>query len=336
MEQHEHYLKMPDKKTWLMLKPHQHVMLDPVRASLESQIFGKEETVEDSQGVAFAKERIATEGETIETLKYLSDKLNKQLRYRESIECLKRALGLAIRETGEDSIIEKTESNELKEDNKLTEISDTKLTEAEYNKQSKENRNKQQSEIEELQILLAGRYLTTCQVDEALEIYLTLDPSHFDFMLPYRIGLCYFYKAEYEKAKPYFLEGIKTTDDNPDMYIAFIYWYLFCFVELGQDVTPALSLYKDCFVIHHAGYEYAIRMFLGDEEWEFEENSMHDNLTRIMFLFGLYEYCKWKKEDDIAPRVYEACLECSEYWASYSGIAVWMREKEKKLSILGA
>jgi len=273
---------MPDKKTWLMVKPHQHVMLDPVRSGLQAQIFGKEETIEDSEGVRFAKERISKEGESVETLRYLCEKLNLQLRYRETVTNLEKALAL-------------------------------------------------DPENIEVMTLLAGRYLTTCRTQKALELYMkSLDGTEDLMGHYYRIALCHFYMGEYEEAKEYLLKGLELSKDNPDMYIAFIYWYIFCFVELGQNIKPAMDLYVEHFVVHHAGYEYAIRLFLGDAAEEFEENSKHDNLTRIMYLFGKYEYYLWKGDTEMAEKTFSETLECDEYWASYSGIAAWCKYIRKK------
>lgn len=284
MSDHPKFEKFPDKATWLMVQPHQHVMLDPVRASLESQLFLKEEKVEDSKAVEFARKRIEEEGESVETLKYLCEKLNLQLRYRETIVNLEKAHAL-------------------------------------------------EPENSEVMTLLAGRYLTTCQTEKALDMYL----KSFDLVEDkmghyYRIGLSYFYMSQYKKAREYFVKGLSYCDELPDMHVAFVYWILFCYVELGEDIAPAMDMYKELFVVHHAGYEYAIRLFLGDKPEEFEKNSMHDNLTRIMYLFGKAEYYKWKQDFKMYETVFKEALECNEYWASYSGIAVWSMYIRGKLN----
>ena len=86
-------------------------------------------------------------------------------------------------------------------------------------------------------------------------------------------------------------------------------------------------------ITHHAGYDLAIRLFLGASPEELEQDSQTDNLTRVMYLFGLYHYYLWKGENRMAQEVFLRTLDCDEYWASFSGLGIWylykMQEKIK-------
>lgn len=181
--------------------------------------------------------------------------------------------------------------------------------------------------------LLALRYLTTGHNDEALALFTELKAESFDPLdIAYRLGLCQFYKGNYTSASDLFLEGINYCQDRPEMYIACLYWYLFCLVELKKDITPALKLYHEMDVGHHVGYLLAVELFLGKKDEDLKEQSKSNNLTRIMYLFGLYHYYLYTNESLLAKKTFDEGIACDEYWASFSGMGFWnifLRNKTK-------
>ena len=183
--------------------------------------------------------------------------------------------------------------------------------------------------------LLAIRYLSTGQADKALKIFGSLKDESADKLdIAYRISLCHFYMADYEQAKENLCDTLAMCKDNHEMYIAALYWYICCIVRLNQDVEQALKEWHfPMKITHHAGYDLAIRLFLGASPEELVQDSQTDNLTRVMYLFGLYHYHLWKGENCMAQDVFLRTLDCDEYWASFSGLGVWylykMQEKIK-------
>lgn len=179
--------------------------------------------------------------------------------------------------------------------------------------------------------MLAIRYMSTGQIDKSLKMFLSLKEESRDMLdIAYRIALCYFYKGEYVAAKNEFYKAFDFCKDNPEMFIAVLYWYLFCLVMLKEDINEALRLYRPMDVGHHVGYDYALRVFLGEPSSKFEELSKADNLTRIMYLVGLYFYYVFKGESELAEKTFNEALCCDEYWSSFSGLAVWyLKIKEK-------
>ena len=193
-----------------------------------------------------------------------------------------------------------------------------------------------QSNSYEARRLLAMRYLSTGQADKALKIFGSLqDESDDKLDIAYRIGLCHFYMADYVQAKENFCDTMAMCKDNHDMYIATLYWYICSIVRLHQDVQQALKeLYFPIAINHHVGYDLAIRLFLGAVPKELEQDSQTDNLTRVMYLFGLYHYYLWKGEENLAKETFRRTLDCDEYWASFSGLGAWYLYKMQRNNLI--
>lgn len=179
--------------------------------------------------------------------------------------------------------------------------------------------------------MLAIRYLTTARIDEALSAFLSLlEESRDKLDIQYRIALCHFYKGEYAAAKDCFVRALPLCEGNPDMYIAVLYWYIICLVRLKENVNSGVKLYREANYSHHAGYDYAVRLFMGQTPEEFDEPSKRDNLTRIMYAFGLYHYYIHKGNAAAAETVYAEALLCDEYWPSFSGLGFWYLQLNRK------
>lgn len=179
--------------------------------------------------------------------------------------------------------------------------------------------------------MLAIRYLTSARIDEALSAFLSLlEESRDKLDIEYRIALCRFYKGEYAAAKDGFMHALPLCEGNPDMYIAVLYWYIICLVRLNEDVSGGVKLYREANYRHHAGYDHALKLFLGHAPEEFKEPSKRDNLTRIMYLYGLYHYYIWKGNAAAAEAVYAEALLCDEYWPSFSGLGFWYEELKRE------
>ena len=171
-----------------------------------------------------------------------------------------------------------------------------------------------------LERALAIRYLTANKIEKALFLFKKIYEKTDDKLdITYRIGLAYFYLKQYNFAKEYFLISLNLSEKNKEMYIACIYWLLLTNVQLKESINETLNNYHDFFVTHHAGYEYAVHLFLNEPLSDYEEISKSDNLTRVMFLFGLYHFYLYKNDTKKAEETFSLGLKCDEYWASFSG-----------------
>ena len=173
----------------------------------------------------------------------------------------------------------------------------------------------------------AIRYMTTGQIDKSLDLFKELEKESDDKLdISYRIALCYFYKNEYEKAKELFYNSFSLCHENNEMYIAILYWYIISKMCLKEDISSALKMYYQMDVGHHIGYDYFIRVFNGEDYKEYEELSKVDNLTRLIYLVGLYYYFEYKGEYTKANEYFSKALKCDEYWSSFSGLAIWYKK----------
>ena len=111
--------------------------------------------------------------------------------------------------------------------------------------------------------------------------------------------------------------------DNSEMYIAVLYWYLLSLMCLNENIDKALNLYFEMDVGHHVGYDYAIKLFKGEDAKYLEEKSKVDNLTNLIFLVGQYFFYEYKKENKLAITALDKAYSCDEYWSSFSGLAIW-------------
>ncbi len=171
--------------------------------------------------------------------------------------------------------------------------------------------------------ILAMRYMSTGQAEKSLDAFLDLEKRGYDLLdINYRISLCYFYKGDYASAKTALEKTFGFAKGNPEMYIATLYWYILCLVQLGDDVADGTALYLNDEISHHVGYDLAVRLFIDKTPKEQEEESKRNDLTRIMYLFGLYHYYLMKGENTLAKKVFKDALECDTYWPSFSGLGV--------------
>lgn len=169
--------------------------------------------------------------------------------------------------------------------------------------------------------ILAMRYLSTGQVEKSLQAFLDLEKRGYDLLdINYRISLCYFYQGDYSTAKTALAKTLKLSEGNPEMYIATLYWYILCLVRLGEDVSEGTALYLDEKINHHVGYDLAVRLFIDKTPSDQEEESKRNDLTRIMYLFGLYHYHLSKGETALAKDALNGTLSCDAYWPSFSGL----------------
>lgn len=170
----------------------------------------------------------------------------------------------------------------------------------------------------------AIRLLTTARLDESLRLFEQLNKESNDKLdIEYRIALCFFYKKEYKKAKDIFYSLFSLCQDNSEMYIAVLYWYLLSLMCLNENIDKALNLYFEMDVGHHVGYDYAIKLFKGEDAKYLEEKSKVDNLTNLIFLVGQYFFYEYKKENKLAITALDKAYSCDEYWSSFSGLAIW-------------
>lgn len=169
--------------------------------------------------------------------------------------------------------------------------------------------------------ILAMRYLSTGDVDKSLDVFLDLEKRGYDLLdINYRISLCHFYKGDYVSAKTALEKTLTLSEDSPEMYIATLYWYVFCLLHLGEDITTATALYRDDKISHHVGYDLAVRLFIDKTPEEQEDVSKRNDLTRIMYLFGLYHFYLYKGGTAKAKDTLSRTLACDAYWPSFSGL----------------
>lgn len=173
--------------------------------------------------------------------------------------------------------------------------------------------------------MLAIRYMQSGEPEKSLELFRSLLSETDDKLdVVYRIALCLFYKGDYTAAKLRFEECFPLAKANPEMYIAALYWFVLCAVKLGDNVQEPLGFYAPADISHHAGYDDAVKLFLGKAALsEAEKKSSCDNLMRIMYLYGQYHYCVYIGDRQKAEETFIAALKCDEYWPSFSGLGVW-------------
>lgn len=170
----------------------------------------------------------------------------------------------------------------------------------------------------------AIRLLTTGKLDESLNLFEQLNQESEDKLdIEYRIALCHFYKKEYGEAKKKFYDLFPLCCDNSEMYIAVLYWYLLSLMCLKEDINEALNMHFKMDVGHHVGYDYAIRLFKGENAEVLEEKSKIDNLTNLIFLVGEYFFYEYSNKKELAITTLKKAYECNEYWSSFSGLAIW-------------
>lgn len=180
---------------------------------------------------------------------------------------------------------------------------------------------------------LAIRYMSTCQNKKCLDILKKLEKETNDELdIAYKLGLVYYYIEDYKLSKDYFIKCLSLSNNDDEMYIASLYWYLMCLVENNEDIISNLNkYYKDIHILHHVGYKLVIDLFLNKKDIDLlEKESNIDNLTRVIYLYGMYEYYLNKKEDKLAKDIFYEGLACDEYWSSFSGLAFWNKYINKK------
>lgn len=169
---------------------------------------------------------------------------------------------------------------------------------------------------------LALCFLKTGNIDGALEEYSFCDqvtPNSLDII--YRIGLAHYYAGNYEKAKSELYRCFELSRDNGEMYIAVIYWYILSCVKLKQDLKFVLDLYNEKIECgHHIGYELTAKLFCGlvGEEKLYKLAKENDEMTFVIYLYGLYCYYQMKNDVAKAIKCKAELLKTDKYWACFS------------------
>ena len=171
--------------------------------------------------------------------------------------------------------------------------------------------------------LLAGRYLSTLQLDSALEVFSWCLSHGGDALdIRYRRGLAYYYKGEYRSAKNEF-ECVMDLS-NPEMKIALIYWHSLSSLKLGEKPSMVNHEIRKCDVGHHRSYFDGVAYLSGEiseEELVALAESEECDMEYSIKMYALYVV----KRDKVILR---KILRRGEYWFCFSSLAAWNEIKE--------
>ena len=147
----------------------------------------------------------------------------------------------------------------------------------------------------------------------------------------YLLGLSTYYRGDYAKARKYFEEAIKHSDD--EMGIAIIYWHTLSSARLALKPTLLSSCYNPSMKIgHHTAYDNVMKVWSGRMEAEKLLSLMEaedSDLEYSMVMYGLANYCKWKGEEKKAKELLSKVLSRDGFWISFAFIGAWSDENRR-------
>ena len=174
----------------------------------------------------------------------------------------------------------------------------------------------------ELKKMLAVRLLTTNEVHQAKELYLSLESELDSLYVQYRLGLASFYEKDFKEAERYFYLALKAKNLNEEMEVALFYWLILARIEQNEDYLDLLNEYKEKDVGHHYGYLLFILFLKKELTFEDALNKAEDDLTLSMLLSGTFIY-SLTRDEKIKERSCSLLLTHDRYWASFSSLAFY-------------
>ncbi len=138
------------------------------------------------------------------------------------------------------------------------------------------------------------------------------------------MGLAYFLKTEYKKAKKAYAECLKVSN-NPDMYVATANWMYITLRKLkrNKEAEDLLKTIKpDAELLESGDYLRILLLYkqekdLTDSEKEIENNS---TLSSATYGFGLGCYLLLKDKKEEAKRIFQKIVGDNQ-WSSFGFIA---------------
>lgn len=179
----------------------------------------------------------------------------------------------------------------------------------------------------------AVRYMSTMQIDKAEREFLWCRGRAEDMLdIEYRLALCDYYKGDFLKAREGFLECYPLAVGNDEMYIAVIYWHILCQVKLGEGVMPALAHFSEGLDAgHHIGYMQTARLFAGGDPKSARVGvEGHGELAESIYLYGLYHYYIYNKDNAAAEKALKEMLELNTYFSSFAYLGAFSEIMRKK------
>lgn len=174
----------------------------------------------------------------------------------------------------------------------------------------------------ELKKMLAIRLLTTNEVLQAKELYLSLENVLDPLYAEYRLGLASFYEKDFKEAERYFHLALKAENLNAEMEVALFYWLILARLEREEDCLDLLNEYEEKDVGHHYGYLLFILFLKKELTFDKALNKVEDDLTLSMFLSGTFIYSLHRNEK-MNERSRSLLLTHDKYWASFSSLAFY-------------
>lgn len=176
---------------------------------------------------------------------------------------------------------------------------------------------------------LAGRYLTTLQLDEAENGYEWCIEHAQDLLDPlYMYGLVKYYRGDFESAKDYFCKAYELATNDVDMSVASLFWAVACDVQLYREPTHLKFFDKSVTVGHHTGYYYALRLFAGDDFAECDVIDTQDELQYSIFTFGVHLFYKHKDNTFLSDVFLSSTLKMDKYFSSFAYLAAYLEYKK--------
>lgn len=171
----------------------------------------------------------------------------------------------------------------------------------------------------ELKKMLAVRLLTTNEVHQAKELYLSLESELDSLYVQYRLGLASFYERDFKEAERYFYLALKAKNLNEEMEVALFYWLILARIEQNENYIDLLNEYKEKDVGHHYGYLLFILFLKKELTFEDALNKAEDDLTLSILLSGTFIY-SLTRDEKIKERSRSLLLTHDRYWASFSSL----------------
>jgi len=140
----------------------------------------------------------------------------------------------------------------------------------------------------------------------------------------YHLGLAYFLKADYKKAKKTYEECLKVSK-NPDMYVATVNWMYITLRKLNRnkEAKKLLDTIKPDMELLESGDYLKILLLYGqqaDFADPFKEIENNSTLSSATYGFGLGNYLLLQGRKEDAKKVFQKVLSGNQ-WSSFGFIA---------------
>lgn len=176
----------------------------------------------------------------------------------------------------------------------------------------------------------APRYFSTLQFQAAYEDYsycALRTPGSLDLL--YRLGIVCVAMGRYEEAKRCMTRCIELTENDGEMRVAAIYWYLAAYLRChtpGEPNRGALSYQATMDVGHHFAYRAGVELLCGltgPEAALAVIDDTVDDLDYSMIQYAVYLHHVTRGEAAAAEQAMESLLARDYYWAGFAHICAY-------------